>query len=524
MKKKEIIIILLALLSVFVACKKENDLGQVRFFRPVGAAALVADSNAILASWLKIQGASSYTIQVSRDTFRTIDQSVVVSDTGRVLVKDLQWDKLYQVQVRANAADTAFSSRWSSLGAIKTPRFPTILTSPAIGDITETAVKVSWTSSGATVTSVKILKASDSSVVTTVALLPADVTAQSKIVNGLTAATPYIIFLYSGANVRGWVNFSTKAPYSGTVINLTGITGRPSVLADTIPLIPSGSTVVLKRGENYNIAAAINFSKTITIVSGGDLTVPGQAVITMPSNFNVTSGSVIDSIIFNDVTLRGTDYTAKYVFNIDKACTIGKMSFIGCRAEIFRGVVRLQSQPAIVNNFLVDNCIVDSLAGYGLINVDNVVAKADNITIRNTTIYKAQLIVVSKNNSNSVTIENCTINEAPNGGGSSYYIDYSTLNVTNGIIINNSIFGLGKVNGAAQTVRGIRAGTATPISAANNYRTSDQVSLGNDIPNIITYTRPSAQLWQDPANGNFKIIDASFPGRNTTGDPRWRIQ
>lgn len=527
MKKKEIVILLLALVSVVVACKKENDVEMVRFFRPVSAAALESDTNAIFVSWLKIQGVASYTVQVSRDTFRTIEKSVNVKDSGSTLVTDLQWDKLYQVQIRANADDTAYNSKWSYLGAIRTPRFPTILKMPLTGDITETAVRVGWTTSGLPVTSIKILKASDSSVVSTTTLTGADLTNQTKVISGLTRGTPYIIFLYSGTTVRGWVNFSTRAPYAGSVIDLTGITGRPSVLADTIPVIPSGSTVVLKRGENYNIANAVNFSKSINIVGGGDLNVAGQAVITMPSNFNVTSGSVIDSIVFNDVILRGTDFTSKYVFNINTACTIGKMAFIGCTAEIFRGVVRLQSQPAIINNFVVENSIIDSLGGYGVLTVDVATAKADKITISNSTIYKAQSIIVSRNNSTSVTIENCTINEAPNGGGGSYYVDYNTSasnNVTNGIVITNCIFGVGRLNGAAQTVRGIRVNAASPVSGANNFRTSDQVSLGNDIPNIITYTRPSVQLWLDPANGNFTIADASFPGKSTSGDPRWRIQ
>ncbi|MCW3091705.1 MAG: hypothetical protein JWP81_2774 [Ferruginibacter sp.] len=527
MKKKELLIIFLTIMVVVAGCKKDEVDIPSRLFRPAVGAALVADSNAILASWLKITDAASYTLQVSRDSFRTIDVTMNVKDTGIVLVKNLQWDKLYQVQVKANAGDTVFNSKWSFLGAIKTPRFPTILNTPALSDITENAVKVSWTTSGAAVTTVKILKATDSSVVSTTALTPADVTSQSRIINGLNTATGYIIFLYSNTTVRGWVNFSTKAPFAGILVDLRGITGRPSVLADTIPLIASGSTVILKRGEVYTITAALNLSKAITIVSGTDLSVPGQAVITMPANFNITSGSVIDSIVFNDVTLRGTDYAAKYVFNISAACTIGKMSFIGCRAEIFRGMIRLQSQPVIVNNLWIDNCVLDSLAGYGVITVDVATSKVDNITIRNSTIYKAEKIIVSKNNSTSVTIENCTINEAALGGGSSYYVDYNTAatnNVTNGIIINNCIFGVGKIGtGGVQTVRGIRVNAASNISASNNFRTSDQVSLGNDVPNITPYARPAAQLFQDPLNGIFKIADASFTGKSNAGDPRWRL-
>jgi hypothetical protein len=89
-------------------------------------------------------------------------------------------------------------------------------------------------------------------------------------------------------------------------------------------------------------------------------------------------------------------------FNISAASTIGKMSFISCKAEIFRGVVRLQSQPVIINNFIVDNCIIDSLAGYGVLTVDVNTSRVDNITIKNSTIYKAEKIIVSKNNSTSV--------------------------------------------------------------------------------------------------------------------------
>lgn len=528
MKKKNILLIGFAFLMIAMGCEKDPviDDSNVRLFRPVSGGTLVADSNAILASFLQIQGATSYTLQVSRDTFKTIDVTINVTDTGMVLVKDLKWDQLYQVQVKANAADPSLSSKYSYLGAIKTPKFPTILNTPGSSEVTEAAVKVSWTNSGAAVTSVKILKASDSSVVTTVLLTPGDITSQFKIITGLASSTSYIIFLYSGTTVRGWTNFSTKASLSGNLIDLRGFSGRPSVLADTIPLIPSGSTIILKRGENYTISSALNLSKTVNIISGSDLAVPGQAIINLPSNFNIVSGSVIDSIVFNDVTLKSTDATAKYVFNINAVCTINKINFIGCRISTLRGIVRLQTQPAIVNNFLVDNCVIDSLGSYGVLTVDVNTSKADNITIRNSTIYKAEKIIVSKNNSTSLTLESCTINEAPLGGGSSYFIDYNTSptnNVVNGIAINNCIFGVAKMTGANLSVRGVRAGATTSINTSNNYRTSDYVSAGNDIPNIITYTRPSTQIWQDPFNGNFKIIDVTFPGRSNSGDPRWRL-
>lgn len=520
---KKIFIAFIGMIVVLAACKKERPLsGPDRLFRPVLKTALQADGNWIAANWQPIKGAASYTVQLSRDSFKTIDVTTTI-DTNYYLFQNLKWEQPYQVQVMANAQNANGNSKFSNLGGIKTPKFPTILNTPAGSESTENAVKVSWANSGAPVTSIKILNASDSSVARDIALSATDIANQYRIISSLKASTNYIIFLYSSATVRGWANFSTKAPLSGNLIDLREIVDRPSVLADTLPAIPSGSIVILKRGENYEIATTLSFSKSVTIMSGSDLLVPGQAVVTMPANFNIDPGSVIDSLAFIDVTLRGTGYSSKYVFNINTACTIGKMSFQSCTTEIFRGVVRTQSQPAIINNFVMNNCIIDSISGYGVLTVDVASSRVDNVSITNSTIYKAEKIVTSKSAATSVLIENCTINEAPFGGGGNYYVDFASLNVANGITINNSIFGVGKFNAGAQTVRGVRSGAGTSVNASNNYRTSDQVSLGNDIPNIITYTRPTDQLFTDPANGNFKIKDNTFPGRANAGDPRWRL-
>jgi hypothetical protein len=148
-------------------------------------------------------------------------------------------------------------------------------------------------------------------------------------------------------------------------------------------------------------------------------------------------------------------------------------------------------------------------------------SKMDNISLTNSTFYKIEGVIASSSNANSVLIDNCTFNETPLGS-SKFFFDFGSLNVTNGVTISNNIFGIGKISGSTVTVKGIRAGTSTVIGAANNFRTSDYVSAGNDFPNIITSNRTSVQLWQAPVSGDFKIMDATFPGRNTAGDPRWR--
>lgn len=516
-------LIAFSLVLVLAACKKTETFERVRLFRPVPKDALVSEGNWVRASWQPITDAESYTAQISKDTFRTILASVTL-DTNVHTFENLEWEVLYQVRVRANAADTTYSSRMSDLGAIKTARFPTILNVPLPSDITDEAVKVSWVTSGAPVTTVKILKASDNSVVTTVTLTPLDITSQFRIVNGLASSTAYIIYLYSGASVRGWANFSTTAPYSGNIIDLRGITGRPSVLTDTLPLIADASTVLLKRGQTYTVSATMNLSKSVKIVSGADLATPGQAIISLPSNFNIVAGSSIAFLDFQDVSLIATDYTAKYVFNISNACTIARMGFEGCRIEKMRGVVRLQTAVINMTNFIINNCIIDSVSNYGVINVDNVNCAVANISIKNSTIYKTEKVVTSKQNSTSVIISDCTFNEAPFGNStSSFIVDYGALNVSGGITISNCIFGKGKPNADNILVRDVRAGTSTSILSTNNYITSDHTVTANPLSPVLNYSGTSLTLFQDPYNGNFKINDVNFLGKSNSGDPKWRL-
>lgn len=515
---KKIFFLLLTAICVIAACKKHEELVAPRLFRPPLADVLSSDSNTIIASWQKIADAKSYQVQVSRDTFKTVDLTLAL-DTNVAVIKKLLFNQLYQVQVKAIAVDTTRNSKWSSLGAIKT--LGSILNVPGPADITPNSVRVTWTTKGSPVTSIKINKESDNSTVSTTSLSAADQINELKIIDGLNPETGYIIYLYSGADERGYVNFSTKAAFSGTIIDLTGISGRPSVLLDTISQVPAGSTILLKRGLTYNINSGYGFNKSLIIASAPDLSIPEQAKIFFTSNFSFATGATIDSIEFNDVFMYSDNYASRYIFNNTNSATIGKLKFVNSRMEIYRGMVRLQSGTLNMGSFIVDNCIIDSIANYHVLNI-SASSKVDNISITNSTIYKAEAVITSAQSSVSVLVDNCTFNEAPLGNNK-YYFDYNANNVTNGISITNCIFGVGKNSAGAFSIRGLRAGAATIINAGNNYRTSDQVSGGNDIPNISTYTRPSIQLWQDPYNGIFKIADNGYPGRTNTGDPRWRL-
>lgn len=515
----KILSILAFIVLLYTSCKKEEDLTMPRLFRPVSAGALTADSNTIEASWQPIAGAAGYEIAVSRDTFRTIDMSISV-DTSAAAIKKLFFNQLYQVQVKALARDTTKNSMWSNLGAVKT--LSSIFRSPGVNDITLNSVRARWVTKGAPVTSIKVLKKNDKSVVATITLLATDLTNEYVVINGLDASTQYTMYLYSGNDERGFVDFSTKAPFTGTIIDLTVITGRPGVLADTITKVPSGSTILLNRGETYTISSAIAIDRTLTIMSAPDLTNPVKARILFTSNFVFGAGATIDQIEFNDVYLVSDNYGSRYVFNNTNSANIGKIVFTDSRMEIFRGLCRLQSGTANIGEFIINNCIVDSIGNYFVLNI-NATSKVDNITFTNSTFYKVESVLTSAAASNSVTVSDCTFNETPLGNNKNYYFDYNALNVTNGFNVTNCIFGTGKISGGAITVKDIRVGSGTAVGVTNSFKTTDhEVAVGTEFKTLTSANRKSTELWTAPYNGIFIIADATFTGRNSAGDPRWR--
>ncbi|MBF9255058.1 DUF5123 domain-containing protein [Pontibacter sp. 172403-2] len=520
---KYIFLGLISALLLLTACEKEEELtGPDRLFRPVQKGLMESQGNWISASWQKNKGAVAYKVEISRDTFKTIDYSVEV-DTNAIVFEDLLWDQLYQIQVQALAQDPSKNSGLSFLGEMKTAKFPTILVTPTSNDVTDVAAIVRWTNSGDAVTSIKVLNAADSSLVSEVALTADDIAAQQKVVTGLTGATGYIIYLYSGETMRGWENYTTKVPLvfpNSNIIDLRGIKDNPEALYEALQTAPSGSVIILERGLTYNIPSTTSLNGSVTILSG--LGFDDIASIKFSSNFDLSEGAAIDSVKFSNVSMRG-DFGGGYVMNISKGGTVGKVIFNACQIQSFRGVARIKSSsPVLISDFTYQNCVIDSINGYGVLNVDNTAAMVENITIRNSTIYKAQNVLVSKSASNSVLIENCTFNEAPLSGN--YFVNYNSNDVASLIKIYNCIIGPGwaKPGETSTGVKGIVAGASTSIDLKGTYSTSDYSNISDPLPNLISYDKASTYLFADPANGNFTLVDRTFGGYNSAGDPRWR--
>lgn len=523
--------LLAGLISLVASCKKDDatDMGTARLFMPSQPKISTGETSALITWTAPVRSGTdslNYTVEVATDsTFQTIKYSQVTDTTGVILsYPNLSIKQNYVARIKANAYGDLPESKWFVTTNFKIPGAE-IFSAVTSGDVVDNAVRLTF-QKRAGLTRIMLKPATGASL--EVALTTADIAAGSKIISGLLSNVMYTAEIFKGDLSNGTVTFTTKAPISGNIIDLRGITDRPLVLNDTLALVPNGSTVVLKRGYTYEISTPVLLSKSVKVISGSDITVAAPATISITGGqfLNVVAGSAIEYIDLEDLYLRGDTYSTssgKYVMNINVACTIGRVSMTSCKAEILRGFIRTQAVATIaINNLQIDKSIINDIGGYGFLTVD--AGKVENISIKNSTVYNVEKLIVSKQNSTSVLIENSTLNAVPLGSATNYLIDYSTTySVTGGITLKNSILGPGKLSGTSVAIKGIRVASSpvTPITVENSYKTSDFSATSNDISGLISAGYSSAELFTSPSSGNFKYLQG-FAGSTSSGDPRWR--
>jgi hypothetical protein len=459
----------------------------------------------------------------------TAEPGVIVTDTEI----DIKTD--YFVRVKAIGANGAGDSNWLISEPFQITGQVFILPVQEY-DVVADAAKIKWEVEDVLT---KIVVTPLSGTAFEVTISATEAAAGEKIISGLTANTTYTAEIFKGDVTKGSVMFTTKDSYAASnVIDLRGITGKKKILADTLADIPSGSVVLLKRGQIYEIIpgdASRNLSKSVTIVSGPDF-IPELARIHLTTNFSIVANSVIDSIVFKDVIIKGVrtggvSFDNDYVFNTNLVGTITKFKLENCRISRLRGTVRVQTggAGAKIIDYKVNNCFIDSIREFSIVQASGTSSFVD-VKITNSTFSRCRKFVThGVPGNNSLVIENCTINEAPTGAvtgaPANFLIDFNTAGSATPVTINNCIIGKSWVETTGSTdVGGIRANASTTVSITNTYTLSDFVSTvaAYQLSGVTGYPGTSASVFQDPANKDFHIKDAAFPGATSAGDPRWR--
>jgi len=514
-----------------VSCKKEkvgsNEL--VRMFMPGDISVTSGDTIATL-SWkasLYTTGQNiSYTLEISKDSlFQGAPDLSQVTNSTQVNVTDRQLlvKQKYYARLKANAIGNSEESKWVYSNGVTPLKGAQIFLPLLDGELTESKVTLRW---NVTTGVSKITLTTSSGAKTEVAVDATESAAGKKTITGLSPKTTYTAAIFVAAAEKGNYTFTTFADMpTGSNVVMVGATDN---LASMIASVTSGTTFVLLQGTKYTTDAVIvipnNVSFTIWGQSGPNRPILAFNGFTLPA----TAGSIrfenLDITGYQNADPAGTK--RNYIFNQSTASATAEISFENC---IIRNLVntplRLQSSNAItIDKVTVNKCIIYDIgvsggAGtYAFINTNVATGKFNNIYLTNNTFYNIGYGLLLHNAAPSVTvqIDNNTFYNVT--GDARYMIDYNAQLVTTFTFANNVV---GKTLSTAGTARGIRSGTA-PSLGNNTYKTTDAAFSANPFSGILDYGKLSADLWTDPANGNFLYKDAAFVGRSTSGDPRWR--
>jgi hypothetical protein len=520
------IIAFCSMVLLFAGCKEKEDLGDPdRLFRPIFQN-INSGGDWIKLEWERYENAEKFVLELSTvaDSFATVLKTV---ETTEVYYQfdGLDYDTQYYVRVKSIGATLESAFYVSEM--IKTDDFPTKLLPVGGNDVIDVAVKVSWTVDQPIYDRLDVYRISNDSLVASISLSPEQYAAGSLVIPGLGSDINYAVKAYSEGKYQGKKTFRTLQPqiFQGATWDLRGLSPQDALnqlTSAAIDALEAGTTVILDGGVTYNLPTII-LTKDVHFITG--LSFYGKAIIAVDGNFDI-SGTGITSVSFTNLFFsegatkkRNTDanYGGTYLFNLSLADVVaGTVKFEGCDIRYKRGIFRLKTANITVDNIIINNCVMDSIAGYGLVNVD-AACLVKNIIVTNSTISHAQkLLVNGKGTENEkVIFSDNTVYSSPNGA--QYLLDFNGKAV--GLIeFKNNIIGP-----AYAACNGIRS-LAKDISLDNNYITSDfqwALNAGTGLPNMpidpIETTVSSADLFTDPANFNFKLKVAL-----KAGDPRWR--
>lgn len=578
-------------LAVFTSCDDDDKVEAPRLFSPV--VKVTTSSNSLVCKWQGINGAVKYQLTLKKETplidengenkYETVD--VIEVPGSPYTFEDLDWDDRYRVDIKA-VGEGIESLVYN--GEAITISYPTKLKS--VSTIIDTGVKIEWNEDDKVaewtdVAYINVFTRNEDGTVTP--YLPStvggeDVTSRAEEqeevekdpivapeenpdyyytltednirnsycdIYGLQPGTEYRIVAYNNdGEYRGRRDFKTKDSevYENPdlVVDLRNSVDSDTITGEFMATLPERAIVVLKGGHEY-IFNKTTFPKSVTLTTGMSLS--GKA--TLRADDMVILEENTGDVKFENVRLRtnakdtGLDknFGGKYTFSQSKQLSgLNSLVFENVELQSYRGVIRVRDKASVINNITFNNCQIDSIADYCLLNVDVKDAEVRNLNITNSTITHVSRRVINSTKSakglGNVNIANCTIAYCvgDDGGGKSYNMfELGGADFNVGVIFNmsNCIVGPGFMNVSTNAPFGgltqLNGGTYATV---NVYMTSDaQYAINNageqmnPFPAVESMTEKSTDVWADPLKGDFSIKSAQLPCA-AAGDPRWHVQ
>lgn len=537
---------MLGVSALVTSCDDDDDdvIQADALFRPIVKES-VASGQWIELNWDRYKGAEYFVLTLSGKAKGQADSTKieVQTDTTFYRFEGLEYDTDYYIKIKSVGSN--LESKYYNVPVITTSDYPTQLNSVRTVDI---QALVSWNEEDYDVLNlVQVVTPEGSTVSEEVEVLNYEVSPEENeskevIFNNLEPSSNYIVRAYSKGVYQGKKVFSTSAEelFEGKVVDLRGLPEEEaygvltsSFFADTIASNPDQNiTIILEGGMKYEMASLKLPATTGVIKMVTGLSLRGNAVLEVSGNYDIegyVGGFVAEKITFLDHPSKprtDSNFGGTYLFNLSVAGSeIGSIEFINSEIKYKRGVCRVKT-GAKIGKYVVNNCVVDSIGGYGIINMDNGDAALEDIEIVNSTFSHCEkLLVCTKPTSktiNSLDVKNCTFVYNMKGGNN-YLFDFNGFTIVSSAVVKNCIFGPGGNNGEASAISGARSATA--ITFDKCYSTSDCewfTAEGATAPTApIDATSTGADVkgtFKDVTNNDFTLLINDL---KEYGDPRW---
>lgn len=525
------------------ACSDTNDWDtNGAFSRLFGVSSskisVTAEDTYATVEFQGVPNAQYYIIEVSTDTLYndiplkgTAHSKVYGEDRSitakQVVIDQLAGESKYYLRIKA-MADGTNESHWSYYknGSPFKTKAEQIFNEVTDANRFEDHIDVTWTP-GAEVTNI-VVSTNGEEVMN---IVPTDEQkAEGALsISGLEPSTNYTIVIYNGEAKRGTLTASTTAAMPAgdyktqlsaalTVLDQTTINelvaqAKAATGKETIGItigIPAGITLDVygideETGDKTSISIPDGVSVTFFGLSGGS-----TPTMNFAKAFNIKGGR--SYLRFENISF--TDGGCQYFINQSTDCSITELSFKQCQFTSFeRSLIRTQGSGAItIGTLTVDDCVLTDMAngnGYSVFYFGTASTNIGKLAITNSTFNTAQRSFVEASKAditNGVTIDHCTLYNCIEDGR--YLVDANKMNTP--ISLSNSIFG--KTH--SETARGAR--TASTITVENCLRAKDCLFSSNDISDLATDSRTSAEIFANPEAGDFTLKISE-----RLGDPRW---
>lgn len=477
-----------------------------------------------------------YEIEVATDTFSVEDAtgSLYESTTSTTTLDGFTIEQTYYARVRA-IGENGLSSAW--IGSKKFTLAAGQIIDESSVVATMSAVSISW-EAGAEATKVTV-ETADGTLVREVELTADDVAAATLKVDGLSAATLYVVKLFNGSNRIGQVNAQTtsagpQGDYTATYSTDKTMGALLSEVATKAAADGNSEysvTVVIPAGVTGIVATdpaegSTDEYSNLTIPTGMSVTFYGESANAKDAiqiYKSVNLAGVHGTVKFQNLTITGTDTQKDYMFNQSDACAIDSVVFRECKVSGFaKSFCRTQGgtydATNYINSLVLENCVFTNIgSGYGFIHVDGTII--NNILIDgctfNTICEKGKCFFMQSKYTQdieSLSIKNSTFYNFC--GSAQFFIDFKDKAYgPKDFELTNVIFGKTADDTTNKNVRGT---CDNADYATNCYSLSDCYKV---IKGSTVSDKSSANVFTDPANGDFTLKSGS--GIEKCGDPRW---